>query len=257
MKKTGLAGYGWMTLGVVLFVAELAWAGTNNFLIQPAAPGSADSSMFTLEDIYKKVDMPYTNVTKRVGGFAGPTAGPTGTMHTLDEIVTLVSNRAPVAKTGQITPRATDDDGTLQKGVAWPTPRFVTNNVVSTDVVILDRLTGLMWTKDANLPSGTKLLADAFTYCTNLTYGGYHDWRLPNVCELLSLIDYGRSSPAIPAGHPFLNVQNSMYWSSSYGASGASPATRQLAVNVGSGDLDGYFTLKTGTYYVWPVRSGP
>ncbi|NIO68243.1 MAG: DUF1566 domain-containing protein, partial [Anaerolineae bacterium] len=40
------------------------------------------------------------------------------------------------------------------------------------------------------------------------------DWRLPNVRELQSLIDYGRQTPALPSGHPFTGVQSSLYWSS-------------------------------------------
>ena len=32
------------------------------------------------------------------------------------------------------------------------------------------------------------------------------DWRLPNVNELRSLIDWGNFSPALPAGHPFSGV---------------------------------------------------
>jgi hypothetical protein len=39
------------------------------------------------------------------------------------------------------------------------------------------------------------------------------DWRLPNVKELESLIDFGWHSPALPVGHPFSVVQ-SYYWSS-------------------------------------------
>jgi len=240
-----------------LLSAGLSWAGTNNFAITPASPGSADSAMYTLEDIFQKLNMPGTNVVKRVGAFAGPPGGPTnGTMHTLDDIMDLVTNRVPVAKTGQTTQYQAGDDGDMQAGVAWPSPRFVTNSVAGSEVVILDRLTGLMWTKDANL-AGTKSLANAITSCNDLNYGGYDDWRLPNAPELLSLVDHGRSSPALQAEHPFINVANSTYWSSSFGAN--DPAGLELSVNMTSGSMNGYDSGggKTGPYYSWPVRGGP
>jgi len=40
------------------------------------------------------------------------------------------------------------------------------------------------------------------------------DWRLPNVKELQSLIDYSTYNPSLPDSHPFTNVQSAAYWSS-------------------------------------------
>ena len=48
----------------------------------------------------------------------------------------------PCAETGQ--------DGDIQAGVPWPEPRFTDNG----DGTMMDNLTGLMWTKNANLPNG-------------------------------------------------------------------------------------------------------
>ena len=39
-------------------------------------------------------------------------------------------------------------------------------------------------------------------------------WRLPNIRELYSVIDFGQSRPALPPGHPFFGVQDGYYWSS-------------------------------------------
>lgn len=59
---------------------------------------------------------------------------------------------AGVSKTGQTTSYGTRDDGALQKGVAWPNPRF-TDNANGT---VTDNLTGLIWLKNANcFSSGT------------------------------------------------------------------------------------------------------
>jgi len=39
------------------------------------------------------------------------------------------------------------------------------------------------------------------------------DWRLPNIRELHSLVDFGTFNPALPSGHPFENFEGD-YWSS-------------------------------------------
>jgi len=104
-----------------------------------------------------------------------------------------------VPQTGQTTSYRTGDDGDLEQGAEWPNPRFT----VSGDSVT-DNLTGLMWTKDANF--GSKTWGQAKSYCSSLSWGGYDDWRLPNVLELQSLIDYALQNPALPTGHPFTDV---------------------------------------------------
>ncbi len=59
------------------------------------------------------------------------------------------------------------------------------------DVTITDNATGLMWQQD---DSGAGLnWEESLAYCTDLSSAGYDDWRLPNVKELQSLVDYGRS----------------------------------------------------------------
>jgi hypothetical protein len=157
-------------------------------------------------------------------------------------------------KTGQTTSYATGDDGDLEMGVAWPDPRFADNG----DGTITDNLTGLMWTKDANLPDGSKMWYQALNYVARMNAGiyknfGYTDWRLPNRKELFSLIDRSQDHPALPAGHPFTNVQDRAYWSSSNYESGA------WEVNMWSGDvgIDPKISI-WGNYMrsVWPVRAG-
>jgi hypothetical protein len=79
---------------------------------------------------------------------------------------------------------------------------------------VTDNLTGLMWTKNANI-WGTLTWNTAIDSCEGYSLAGYSDWRLPNRRELESLIDASRSSPALPLGHPFTGVQSSHYCSSS------------------------------------------
>ncbi|MCM2357274.1 MAG: DUF1566 domain-containing protein [Geobacteraceae bacterium] len=84
-------------------------------------------------------------------------------------------------------------------------------------------------------------------------YLGYSDWRLPNRKELRSLVDISRYNPALPAGHPFTNVQASFYWSSSTFASSTDYA---WVVNLRDGSVLNYYKYGYGNYYVWPVRAG-
>ncbi len=159
-------------------------------------------------------------------------------------------------KTGQTSSYGGGDDGALQKGVAWPAPRFANNN----DGTVTDNLTGLIWLQNANClgsETWTAALSSANTLADNscgLTDGSVAgDWRLPSRKELKSLIDYSKSSPALPAGHPFSNVQSDGYWSSTTYAPSIS-ASDVWGVRMS----DGYMGngAKDGSGYVWPVRGG-
>jgi len=170
---------------------------------------------------------------------------------------------ADLPRTGQTTKYAAGDDGDLQKGVAWPSPRFTDNS----NGTVTDNLTGLIWLKNANCTetvgsiakeSGFLTWADALTWSNSLANGscGLTDgsaagtWRLPNRKELMSLIDKSMYNPALPAGHPFANVQADDYWSSTYAVyiSGA------WAVRMADGLVHADYRPNNG--YVWPVRSG-
>ncbi|MFA7289987.1 MAG: DUF1566 domain-containing protein [Melioribacteraceae bacterium] len=60
---------------------------------------------------------------------------------------------------------------------------------------ITDNVTGLIWSQ--NQSSDWMDWQEADTYCSNLTLGGYDDWRLPNVKELQSIVDYSGVFPAL------------------------------------------------------------
>ncbi len=148
----------------------------------------------------------------------------------------------------------TGQDGEIQAGVSWPSPRFTVGAGTESDCVT-DNLTGLMWTKDANLPGTFMTWQLAMDYANNLSLCGYTDWRLPNLKELHSLTDFSQNAPALPLGHPFLNVQSSYYWSSTSYANFPSSAWV-----VGMWDGSMYADNKNGGFFivdnVWPVRSG-
>lgn len=165
---------------------------------------------------------------------------------------------------GVITCTNTGQDGEVQKGVAWPNPRF-TNTDNSTPIngnIVLDQVTGLIWPKDGNAPgpvacapAATKTWQGALDYITCLNsniYLGYADWRLPDVNELESLLNAGQSNSATWLNaQGFTNVQGSYYWSSTsyiYSPEGA------FAVDLYDGTLSN--DSKIDNIYAWPVRGG-
>jgi len=77
------------------------------------------------------------------------------------------------------------------------------------DGTVSDFSTGLMWQK--NSVQGISW-QDALAYCSALKLGGYSDWRLPDVNELICLVDYAKASPSIDE-HLFTNTALH-YWSS-------------------------------------------
>jgi hypothetical protein len=155
-----------------------------------------------------------------------------------------------VPVTGQTNVYQTGDDGYYQKGVTNPVPRFV---ALDESDQIRDNLTGLIWAKDANI-NGTKNWSAAITYCESLVYGGTNDWRLPNIRELSSLVDYANNNPALPTGHPFSNVQ-SFYWSSTTCSFNYFGNVNAWYVYLYYGDPH-YDNVKVGLLSVWPVRGG-
>jgi hypothetical protein len=151
--------------------------------------------------------------------------------------------------TGQTTSKSPGDDGALQLGVPLPSPRFTDSG----NSTYTDNLTGLMWTKEANL-DGAVNWTTALTYVGSLNssvWRGFNDWRLPNKNELKSLIDYSQSAPATWLGtQGFSGVQASNYWTST-----TDPSSSTSAWSVFLADASFGTTVKTSTCYLWPVRS--
>jgi len=116
-------------------------------------------------------------------------------------------------KTGQSICYQAGDDGTYEAGW-WKGKLNLGNKVrfisktVGSDVIVIDRATGLIWAADGNA-SGCKSDADSFSdciiYAEGLTFAGFSDWRVPNIKELVSLLDYGISGLRIKQP-PFSNT---------------------------------------------------
>jgi len=153
-------------------------------------------------------------------------------------------------QTGQTISYAAGDNGNIQAGVAWPDPRFTDNG----NETVTDNLTGLMFPKQGNITS-KKTWQEALDFVASVNsdyYLGFNDWRLPNVNELVSLVDYSRNNPSFPEGYPFSYVYlSSYYWSSSTCSNDKSTAY-ELNYDIGYIGI----SYKNNSHYVWLVRSG-
>jgi len=134
-----------------------------------------------------------------------------------------------------------------------PPARFVISKSGQDDV-ILDRTTGLEWQAPPSNQITETLWKEALEECETSSYGNHNDWRLPNVNELRSLVDYDESSMAV---HPdieeyFVGVDKERYWSSSPYIEKAYYA---WAVNFESGPVE-KGAMAYMTYSVRCVRGG-
>ena len=146
----------------------------------------------------------------------------------------------------------TGQDGSFSLGCPMD-GRFIDNN----DGTVTDTCTGLMWQKDTADVSesfaDTLAWCDALSYCEGLNFAGNSDWRLPNVHELQSIVDYGRFGPSID---PVFNALPEFYWTSTTDADtpdngwGIGFNVGYVGVRVKTGDPDFSFN------YVRAVR-GP
>lgn len=168
-------------------------------------------------------------------------------------------------QSGQTTIYSPGDDGDIRIGKPWSNPRFSGNN----DQTVTDRLTSLIWTKQANLikvrdpgldkdgipGDGAVSWQHALEYVNRLNqekYLGFSDWRLPNLNEIASLVNQGESGNSTWLNSQgFSKVQPVPYWSSSTNVLNTGTA---WTVAMGEGRLQA--SGKSGTAYVWPVRGG-
>jgi uncharacterized protein (TIGR02145 family)/uncharacterized repeat protein (TIGR02543 family) len=87
------------------------------------------------------------------------------------------------------------------------------------DGTITDPNTGLMWQKRGD--GILRTWENALDSSESLLLAGYDDWRLPNIKEIVSIVDFKTNLPFYPIYSSFLeNIKFSNYWSStSYTAS--------------------------------------
>jgi len=122
--------------------------------------------------------------------------------------------------------------------------------IACSDGTITDKKTGLTWQRRSY--AETRLnWKQALIYCTNLKLGYFDDWRMPTVQELLTIVDYTESHPAIELLY-FPDTIPSVYWSSTTVARYGNYA---WGVYFGSGGTSSY--SKNSKYYARAVRGGP
>jgi len=115
------------------------------------------------------------------------------------------------------------DDGTLQLGIP------LSYTVSGDGLTITDNNTGLMWERkvagrgclhcddDRYKWSGDGTEETIWDWLDDVNaeggtgYAGYNDWRIPNVRELLSIVDYGKNRTTI---HPDFGPTRDQYWTS-------------------------------------------
>ena len=82
---------------------------------------------------------------------------------------------------------------------------FHVDGSVEDEPIVIDKNTGLEWQQKFSSESSS-------SYCSNITYGGYSDWRLPTLAELLTLLYYD-DSPTIDLKY-FPDTPPEIFWAS-------------------------------------------
>jgi Protein of unknown function (DUF1566) len=144
--------------------------------------------------------------------------------------------------------------------------KFVDNG----DGTITDEATGLMWMqvdsgylKAGDWKQGGLNWQQALAWSENLKYAGYSDWRLPNVKELQSLVDYSRSPKTTqsPAINPLFKLSSLIdeggcknypfYWT---GTTHLNQRNATAADYIAFGDALGWLKGWNGQYYLLDVH---
>jgi hypothetical protein len=131
--------------------------------------------------------------------------------------------------------------------ILFSLPAHAIGPYTSKSKTVIDQGTALEWQKNtSNTPVNWQ---NALAYCENLSLDSQNDWRLPNIRELKSLVDYNRYYPAIDPGIP---CKSSTYWS----ATSVASDTQKTAWSVFFGNGDDIWKIKSMSFNVRCVRDG-
>lgn len=162
-------------------------------------------------------------------------------------------------KTSQTEVYFAGDDGSYQSGwwkgrkIAGNKTRFLSKTINGDDIV-LDLATGLIWPANGNAAgcnNGGAIVWEAgITYAGGLNFAGFTDWRMPNILELISLIDFTEETPVVYTDY-FSNISASAYWTST---ADARFTYWKWNVEFNRGTLDR--NDRVALYKLWCVRGG-
>ena len=152
---------------------------------------------------------------------------------------------------------AAGDDGVIQQG--WD--KGMRFKLCDNNTSVQDRATGLIWQRRESSSrefggiSGSMTWLPSFDYVEAMNkaaFAHHTDWRLPNIRELASIVDFGKESPAINDKY-FLNTHKGagFYWSST---TVAECSTNAWAVLFKRGET--HDRNKGGSGYIRVVRGG-
>ena len=126
--------------------------------------------------------------------------------------------------------------------------------------VVVDNNTGLMWQSTSDTDgvcgltiSDKKTRSEAATYCSDLTYGNYSDWRLPSIKEIYSIYQF--------SGVDLSGITNATSNGEDVDTTGYEPFINTNYFDIGYGDtsngeriIDGQYA--TATLNITRVMSG-
>jgi hypothetical protein len=236
-----------VVVGLLLSSAVIVLAGSQE---PPSGPMDAASQMYTLEQIYDRLDT--GAVSSKMTSFTEPDTGPGATGHTFDEVMDLAM------------------------AVGNPDPPCWNNTnryVGCANGTVHDTVTNLIWLKNANCfgpldyteaNNAAAGLEDGECGLTDGSSPG--DWRLPTLeeweaavargvvlgCTYPSLTNTPGTACFSAGPPPFTNVQSGPYWSS---VAVESSPTYAWIKRLDEGHSD--YLGRTILSYVWPVRGGP
>jgi hypothetical protein len=135
------------------------------------------------------------------------------------------------------------------------------------DGTVTDLATGLMWVKEPapNGEADKKTWEAALAFCEASEFQGHTTWRMPNVTELATMINFGRegdNNQKVYATHFVVPpIENSaegerlIFWTSTTTGNPLNPSFAfNITFHTGKIHNDELSNDKQNTHFVWPVR---
>jgi hypothetical protein len=172
---------------------------------------------------------------------------------------TAVGMLVTTAAAAQDTSEVLCAGNTLAFKASTPKSQFIIDDENGT---VTDRKTGLMWPRcelGKTWEKSTKTCSGEVTRdgwrehlegVEEYSLAGFDDWRLPNLHELMSIVETQCSSPALNA-HLFPG--RTSYYYDGYVTNSPNGSSYVWAVNLFSGEPRDYRQM-TDTFNAWPVR---